>query len=165
MSTIIKIFSIMVLYLSSAVFSLLFAQINESAEKVSNIYLTNKSFSKIQFSKDTTSASFAIYRKGYETQKSRDAFYVREKPKKHTLEYIKKHPPTKIRKEYIPISTNFITFKKPEIINDITTLNYITDETFRVSNKNFIIANPVYIIHKLDNGTYLKWTANVISVE
>ncbi|OOG63826.1 hypothetical protein [Flavobacterium sp. A45] len=113
-------------------------------------------------SKDTTSASFGIYRKGFETKKSRDnamkPYLYRGKNTIKNFEDLKKANPKDMPKsDMLPtFSLNYWSIKMPEYLKSVNGINYITEEEFRAKELNYL-SKKIYMIHKLDNGLYLKW--------
>jgi hypothetical protein len=98
--------------------------------------------------KDTTSASFGIYINGFQSK---------EKRKKITKDYRN----GKIKENSVGLptfSTNFYCFnRKPERVITIDTIKYITEEQYSKNNSLMSRSNPMFIIHKLKDGTYLRW--------
>lgn len=117
------------------------------------IDLKDKLIEEYSINKDTTSASFSIYYKKYESKTERDK--VRKKYK-----YLRSNPnkisgdPDKVVIPDFSVSLYSIG-RKPERLNSLSKIQYITTRQF-VDNNSKITA-PTYIIHKLENGTYLKW--------
>ncbi|MFT5252303.1 MAG: hypothetical protein ACI87N_001310 [Flavobacteriales bacterium] len=108
--------------------------------------LNDKITGKYSFGKDTTSATFAIYIEKYQTKEARD---------KATNEYYK--DPRDRNSAGLPsFSVNLSVFGiKPEKLKSINCIKYLTVEEFR--ENGYKTTAPTYIIHKLNDGTYLKW--------
>lgn len=128
-------------------FNWLFSQ--EKIEKKSQtIYLDFKSkyVSSHSIGKDTTSASFGIYINGFQSKEKRLKTF--EKFKKS-----KKRDYSLIMPDF---SVNFYCFnRKPQRLVCLDSVRYITEEEY---SENFSLdSSPIFIIHKLKDGTYLKW--------
>jgi hypothetical protein len=114
------------------------------------INLKDKALRQAEYStnKDSMGCHFSIYKKEYESKKARD----------------------KAQKEYdnqigdpnsagmVRFSIGFYAFNdKPERLKSLDGIKYITIKQFRNEYK-YESTNPTYIIHKLKDGTYLKWS-------
>lgn len=115
--------------------------------------LKDKALEGFSISKDTTTAHFSIYAKGFESKTNREKaikeYY--EGPENSNGE------PTFIITFYA-ISSGPIF--KPKRLKSLKGIKFITLKEFR--DKNYPESYPTYIIHKLKDGTYLKWETNTI---
>jgi hypothetical protein len=112
------------------------------------IDLNDKALKGYLINKDTSKARFSIYIKGFESKANR------EKAIKKYYQGVKDSngEPT--------FNITFYAFEsepifKPERIKSLNGIKYITLKEFR--DKNYAHSSPTYIIHKLKDGTYLKW--------
>lgn len=152
----IKIILVVVLGFS---LSTMYSQINKSKDySILYIDLNDKALESYHINIDTTTASFSIYFEKYESKKAR------EKARKQYYSELKniksyKGDPDKIS---LPdFSINFYVFDRiPERLKTLERVNYITINDFR--SNGYKIMSPTYIVHKLKNGTYLKWKAYTI---
>jgi hypothetical protein len=123
-----------------------FAQ--ESKNKKTTIFvdLNDQITGKYSFNNDTTSASFVIYIKKYQTKEARD---------KATAAHY--NDPIDRNSVGIPsFSLNLYSFNtKPTRLKTLECTKYITIKQF--TNKGYKTTNPTYVIHQLKDGTYLKW--------
>lgn len=148
-----------ILYIICFVFSFSFSQEKEE-RNYTTIYvdLSEKSLESYHISKDTTTASFSIYFEKYESQKTRD-MAIKEynsKIKKLRATGISDIDPDLIRLPNFSITFTAFDFnEKPVKLKSIIGIKYITINGFR--NDEYRSTNPMYIIHKLKNGTFLKW--------
>ena len=127
----------------------------QNQKKTITLYidLSDKLIEKYSIKKDTTSASFSFYLKMYENRTERE-----KSIKKYN--YLRKHPneivgdPDKV---VIPdfTTTLYVINRKPEKLNALNNIKFITLRKF--VNDNSKTTSPTYIIHKLKNGSYLKW--------
>lgn len=150
MSIIIKI--IYILIISS---SLIYSQTSKECKVLTILVdLKSKYVSSYSFTKDSTGASFGIYINGFQS-----------KDKRHKIMEDYKRGKIQINSIGLPtFSVEFYNFyKKPEKIMSIDTISYVTEENF--SKKMPKITVPTYIIHKLKDGSYLKWKTIIIGEE
>lgn len=117
--------------------------------------LNDIALKEYSISKDTTSAHFSIYIKGFESKKIRDKaikeYY--DDPGRSLDE------PTFVITFYSSLSDPVF---KPKRIKSLKGIHYITLKEFRDSN--YPQSSPTYIIHKLKDGTYLKWETNILEI-
>lgn len=152
MSTIIK--TITIICFSCFCFS-------QEVDKQSTTVLINlhdKSVAHYSINKSMTKAQFSFYLKGYETKIARE-----EGIKKSTNGLATSlGVPTFIVTLY---SSTVFSPKaiKPEKLKTLEGINYITLKEFQ--NNNYQCTDNVYIIHKLHDGTYLKWKMYYLSEE
>lgn len=106
----------------------------------------------LSINKDTTSLSVAIYR---------DSFQVKANRVKALKENQKKLKSGDI--DLPQFSVNLISTFKPEQLDNLSNLIYITPKQFAKSN--FKTTSPTSLIQKLKNGKYLKWTVFILSPE
>lgn len=92
--------------------------------------------------KDTSRVSISIYINGFESKKKREKVIAEYKNKRNNDSKL----PT--------FSANFLSTIKPEKINSLNGVNYISTKQF---NPYIQIQNPTYFIVKQKDGTYLKW--------
>jgi hypothetical protein len=147
MSTIKKIISIFCL----GFFCLSFSQEADN-QKLTTVLINlhDKSVANYHINKTRTEAQFSFYLKGYETKIAREEGIRKSKNGLATSLGI----PTFRVSLY---SSTVFSPKgiKPEKLKTLKGLNYITLKEFQ--NNNYQSTNSVYIIHKLNDGTYLKW--------
>jgi hypothetical protein len=147
MSIIIKK-TFFILFASS--FFLSYSQ-EQKERKYVTIYIDNlkdKALKGYSISNDTTSAQFSIYAKGFESKANRE---------KAIREYYQGPENSNGEPTFIITFTAF-AFKpvvKPERLKSLNGITYITLKELR--DKNYVHSSPTYIIHKLKDGTYLKW--------
>lgn len=161
-----KYFCILILITTNCSFS----QIKQTDSVV--LFLNLKSTTiTYSFSKDTTDASFGIYRKGFETKKLRDnamkPYRYRGKNRIKNFEDLKKANPKLLPKDgpRPSFSLNFWSIgEKPLYLESLVGVNYVTEEEFRNNELNYS-SKKLFIMHKLDNGIYLKWNVSPIPEE
>lgn len=124
---------------------------NEPKSVIIYINLKDKALESYTIDKDTTGASFSVYLKGYESKKKRENALKR-------YNNLIGDPSS----ESFPVfSIAFYVFsRKPERIKSLAGVEYITLKEFRDSN--YPETSPTYIIHKLKDGTFLKWEAHTM---
>jgi hypothetical protein len=147
MSIVKKIIS----YICLGFFCLSFSQ-QANNQKLTTVLINlhDKSVANYHINKTKTEAEFSFYLKGYETKTAREEGIRKSKNGLATSLGI----PSFIFSLYS--STVFSPDGiKPEKLKTLKGLNYITLKEFQ--NNNYQSTNSVYIIHKLDDGTYLKW--------
>ena len=123
----------------------------------SSIYinLNDKTIEKYSINKDTTSASFSIYYKKYESRKERDKAIKIYNSRVKNIRTSGENPSEVVLPNF---SISFLVFnEKPEKLKSLQGIDFITLKQFR--DNNYVTSNPTYIIHKLKNGTYLRWLA------
>ena len=117
--------------------------------------LKDKALEGFSISKDTTTAHFSIYAKGFESKTNREKaikeYY--EGPENSNGE------PTFIITFYAFSSGPIF---KPKRLKSLKGIKFITLKEFR--DKNYPESYPTYIIHKLKDGTYLKWETNTLEI-
>jgi hypothetical protein len=122
------------------------------------IDLHDKSVANYYINKTKTKAEFSFYLKGYETKIAREKGIRKSKNGLATSLGI----PSFIFSLYssTAFSPNGI---KPERLKTLIGLNYITLKEFQ--KNNYQSTKSVYIIHKLAEGTYLKWKTHYLLEE
>lgn len=152
MSTIIK--TITILFFGCFCFS---QEIDKQSTTVL-INLHDKSVAHYSINKSMTKAQFSFYLKGYETKIAREEGIKKSKNGLVTSLGV----PTFIITLY---SSTVFSPKaiKPEKLKTLEGINYITLKEFQ--NNNYQCTDNVYIIHKLHDGTYLKWKMYYLSEE
>ena len=122
------------------------------------INLNDKNIANYYINKTRTKAQFSFYLKGYETKKAREEGIKKSKNGLGTSLGI----PSFIFSLY---SSTVFSPKaiKPEKLKNLNGLNYISLKEFQ--NNNYQCTNSVYIIHKLNDGTYLKWKTYYLTEE
>lgn len=138
-------------------FYLSFSQ--NDGRKLVTIYIDNlkhKALEGYSISKDTTSAHFSIYMKGFEIMRNRE----------RAIKEYYKGPETSLGEPTFVFTFTAFLFKpvvKPERIKSLNGITYITVKEFR--NRNYPESSPTYIIHKLKDGSYLRWKTMFIPLE
>lgn len=118
------------------------------------INLKDKSLESYTINKDSTFVRFVFYIKGFETKQSREMEL--QKYKNRIGDPNSAGPP-----EFSIGFSSFSAFShRPKKLASLNGIKYITLDKFR--SNNFRSTNKVYIIHKLKNGTYLKWETSMI---
>lgn len=149
----IKIKEIILLFLG--VVSFLNAQEDKKQESTTIfINFNDKSIESYTINKDTSFVRFIFYLKGFETKLSREKEL--QKYKDRIGDPNSAGPPTFL----IGFSSFSACSPKPEKLTSLNGIKYITLDEFK--NNNFRSTKKVYIIHKLKNGTYLKWETSLI---
>jgi hypothetical protein len=137
------------------VVSFLYAQEDKKQESTTIfINFEDHSLESSTINKDTTFVRFTIYLKGYETPLAR---------KKELKKYKNRigDPNSAGPPEFSIGFSNFSACsQKPEKLASLNGIKYITLDEFK--SDNFRSTKKVYIIHKLKNGTYLKWETSKI---
>lgn len=132
--------------------STMYCQIKTSKDySIIYIDLKDKIVRKYSIDRDTLGSYFSIYIHGYGSRKVRD---------KANYEYNHRigdpdssGPPT--------FSIGFYAFNtRPERLKTLKGVNYVTIDEFR--KNGYKTMSPTYIIHKLKDGTYLKWKTYTI---
>lgn len=138
-------------------FYLSFSQ--NDGRKLITIYIDNlkdKALESYSVNMDSTSAHFSIYMKGFESKVKRERV-IRE--------YYKGPKNSNGEPTFVFTFTAFL-FKpvmKPERIKSLNGIKYITVKEFR--NSNYPVSSPTYIIHKLKDGSYLRWKTMFMPIE
>ncbi|MBC5840546.1 hypothetical protein H8R23_03935 [Flavobacterium sp. F-380] len=124
---------------------------NKSENTTVLINLNDSSIANFCINNEKTKAQFSFYLKGYETKQAIIAGVKKSKNGLSTSLGI----PTFIFTLY---SSTIFSPKavKPENIKTLKGIKYITLKEFQ--NNHYKSSTPTYIIHKINNGTYLKWT-------
>jgi hypothetical protein len=151
MSVVIKKI-ILILFMGS--FSFTFSQ-EQKERKYITIFidLKDKALKGYSISRDTMKAHFSIYVKGFESKANRE---------KAIREYYQGPENSNGEPSFI---ITFYAFEsgpifKPERLKSLDEIKYITLKEFR--DRNYPQSSPTYIIHKLKDGTYLKWETNTL---
>lgn len=142
-------------------FNLSFSQVDKKQnDLIVYLDLKNKAVRQYTIDKDTASAHFSIYIKKYESKKERN------KATKIYNERIKNirtsgENPSEVR---LPdFSIGFYAYnRKPEKIKSLKGIKFISIKQFQDSI--YYATEPTYIIHKLKDGTYLKWKTYVMDI-
>lgn len=140
-------------------FCIIFSQ-EIKKQKLTTVFieLENCIVANYTINKANTSAEFSFYLKGYETKQARDLGV--KKYKKGLATSLGK--PTFIFTLYS--STVFSPKpQKAEKLKNIEGIEYITLKEFQ--SNNYQCTSSVYIIHKLKDGTYLKWKTYYLNEE
>lgn len=113
------------------------------------IELKDKKIASYTISKDTTYAQFNFFIKGYETKQARD----------NHLKQFKNGYPSPGKPTFICFFYSSSTFslnpKKPEKLKNLEGIDYISLGEFQTNHYQY--NKTIYMIHKLNDGTYLKW--------
>ena len=150
--------NILIFLISSFCFNLSLSQ--EKRENLNSytaifINLNDKAIGKYYISTDTTSASFSIYYKKYESKKERDKAIKIYNSRVKNIRTSGENPSEVVLPNF---SISFLVFnEKPEKLKSLQGIDFITLKQFR--DNNYVTSNPTYIIHKLKNGIYLRWLA------
>lgn len=156
MSIILK--KIIILFFLSNFYFLFAQEITNKDLTTVYIELKDKSIANYSINKTYTNAQFSFYLKGYETKHARDEGVRKSKNGLATSLGI----PTFIFTLYS--STVFSPkSQRPEKLKTLNGIKYITLKEFQTNN--FQCTNSVYIIHKLKDGTYLKWKTYYLTEE
>ena len=117
------------------------------------IDLKDKALKGYSISKDTMRAHFSIYAKGFESKVNREKAIRKyyEGPENSNGE------PSFIITFYAFSSEPIF---KPQRLKSLYGIKYITLKEFR--NNKYPQTSPTYIVHKLKDGTYLKWETNTL---
>lgn len=135
-------------------FCLSFSQVGKKRnDMVVLLDLKSKAVQEYTIDKDTTGAHFSIYIKKYESKKVRDKateiYNERVKNRRTSGEN-----PSEVRLPDFSIGF-YVYSRKPEKLKSLKGVKFLTISQFQ--NSIYFASNPTYIIHKLKNGTYLKW--------
>lgn len=131
-------------------FFLIFSQEKKDRDCVATIFidLKDKALRSHSIDEDTLGAYFSIYIEKYEAKIERDKAIQKYKNQLGD--------PNSGGLPDFSIGL-YIFNKKPERLKSLDGIKYITIKEFR--KNNYKTTSPTYIIHKLKNGTYLKWKA------
>jgi hypothetical protein len=121
------------------------------------VELKDKKIATYAINKDTTIAQFNFYLKGYETKSARD-----EGVKKYKNVYPSPGKPSFICFFYSSSSFS-LDPKKPQKLKTLEGMKYISLKQFQTNN--YESTRSIFIIHKLKDGTYLKWEMYRLSEE
>lgn len=138
----------MTLCIAILFFNTLLAQ-EKKGNKLITIYLdlNDKSLREYSINKDTTSASFSIYIKKYESKKEREK--VTEKYRNQIDD------PDSMGLPSFSVGL-YVLNEKPKRIKSLKGIEFINIKQFQ--KNGYITSNPTYIIHRLKDGTYLRWS-------
>lgn len=120
--------------------------------------LKSKAMRAYTIDKDTAGAHFSIYIKKYESRKAREKateiYNDKVKSRRTSGEN-----PSEVR---LPdFSKGLYVFnRKPEKLKSLRAVKFINIKQFQDSI--YLVKDPIYIIHKLKDGTYLKWKTNTM---
>lgn len=125
--------------------------------KRNSIYLdlNDRALESYKIDKDTMNAHFSVYFKKYQSKKERDKANEVYKDMVKNIRTSGVNP-DKVR---LPtFSTTFYVFnRKPEKLKSLRGIKFVTLKQFQ--DNNYRTSNPTYIIHKLKDGSYLRWLA------
>lgn len=126
-------------------------------EEIVHIYLDklNTEDVKSSYGEGTIKASFAIFRKDFETKKKRDSVVTAYRNRDKTK--LPSGPP-------IPKSINFLSFEAPEKLLSLEKIDKISLKEFRENELKYLYAETIYIIHPHNDG-YLKWKVEMLPTE
>lgn len=125
--------------------------------KRNSIYLNlnDKALENYNIDKDTMNAHFSIYYKKYESKKERDRATMIYNDRVKNIRTSGENPGEVVLPNF---SISFLVYnEKPEKLKSLKGIKFITLKQFR--DNNYVTSNPAYIIHKLKDGTYLRWLA------
>ncbi|MBF4494745.1 MULTISPECIES: hypothetical protein [unclassified Flavobacterium] len=150
MSTIKIIF----IFLFLNCFCLSFSQaMKKRSDIVVYLDLKNKALREYTIDKDTMSAHFSIYIKKYECKKERDKaseiYNKRIKNRRTSGEN-----PSEVSLPIFSIGL-YVFNQKPEKLKSLKGIKFTSIKQFQDSID--FATNPTYVIHKLKDGSYLKW--------
>jgi len=150
MST-IKI-SLVILFLNY--FCLSFSQVAKKRnDMIVLLDLKSKAVREYNIHKDTISARFSIYIKEYESKKERDKAIKIYNERVKNIKTSGENP-SDVRLPDFSIGF-YVYNSKPEKLISLNGIKFMTINQFQDSI--YSASNPTYIIHKLTDGTYLKW--------
>jgi|GEM_PF-1419163 len=125
--------------------------------KRNSIYLNlnDKALESYKIDKDTINAHFSIYLKKYDSKEERDSVTKIYDTKVKNIKTSGENPSEVILPNF---SIVFYAYnEKPEKLKSLKGIKFSTLKQFR--DNNYVTSNPTYIIHKLKDGTYLRWLA------
>jgi len=122
--------------------------------------LKSKAVREYNIHKDTMSARFSIYIKEYESKKERDKAIKIYNERVKNIKTSGENP-SELRLPDFSVGL-YVFDKKPEKLKSLKGIKFMTINQFQDSI-NFA-RDPIYIIHKLKDGTYLKWKTNTIDI-
>lgn len=135
--------------------SILFSQ-EHCRSELSSIYLdlNDRALESHEIDKDTMNAHFNVYLKKYESKKEREKAIEIYKDKIKNIKTSGINP-SEVR---LPtFSIGFLVYnERPERLKSLKGIKFITLKEFR--DKGYKTSMPTYIIHKLKDGTYLRWS-------
>ena len=135
-------------------FFISYSQNNKDSDKLNILVVSNESLIEtLKTNKDTTSLSVSIYINGYELKENRTK----------SIEEYSKNKGTSNSIGMPTFSINFVSLTKPEVLETLCNINYISAKEFVEGNLR--TTNPTYIIYKQKNGLYLRWSTNQIPIE
>lgn len=126
---------------------------------------------KHSIKKDTNSATFIIYRKGFETEKSRDSlkrlYSYRGKNVPKNTEEARKIDPKDLPNQGIrpQFFFNYYNIKLPKRVKSISGIDYISELEFRDNELSYIFIPTIFIIHKIINDEFLIWEVDSVTYE
>ncbi|MEO8237609.1 MAG: hypothetical protein ABI576_05820 [Flavobacterium sp.] len=138
---------------------MMFSQ-EHSDYKRNSIYLNlnDKALENYNIDKDTMNAHFSIYYKKYESKKEREIVAKVYNTKLKNIRTSGENPSEVILPNFSIVF--YVSNRKPEKLQSLKGIKFITLKQFR--DNNYVTSNPTYIIHKLKDGTYLRWLAITI---
>ena len=144
--------SLVILFLNC--FCLSFSQVAKKRnDMIVLLDLKSKAVREYTIDKDTTGAHFSIYVKKYQSKKERDKATKIYNAKVKNIRTSKENP-SDVRLPDFSIGF-YVYNSKPEKLISLNGIKFMTINQFQDSI--YSASNPTYIIHKLKDGTYLKW--------
>ena len=130
--------------------------------KRNSIYLNlnDQALESYKIDKDTLNAHFSIYYKKYDSKKEREIVTKIYATKLKNIKTSGENP-----SEVIPPNFSIVFYvsnRKPEKLKSLKGVKFITIKQFQDSL--YFARDPTYIIHKLKDGTYLKWKTSILDV-
>ena len=157
MSAIKKIFIFLLLNCFYPSFS---QTIKKRNDQVVLLDLKSKAVREYTFDKDTMNAHFSIYIKKYESKKERDKAIKIYNEKVKNIKTSGENP-SELRLPDFSVGL-YAYNRKPEKLKSLKGVKFITIKQFQDSL--YFARDPTYIIHKLKDGTYLKWKTSILDV-
>ncbi len=142
-------------------FYLSFSQtIKKRNDQVVLLDLKSKAVREYNIHRDTMSARFSIYIKKYESKKERDKAIKIYNERVKNIKTSGENP-SELRLPDFSVGL-YVFDRKPEKLKSLDGIKFMTINQFQDSI-NFA-RDPIYIIHKLKDGTYLKWKTNIMDI-
>ncbi|MEO8237608.1 MAG: hypothetical protein ABI576_05815 [Flavobacterium sp.] len=142
-------------------FSLSFSQtVKKRNDQVVLLDLKSKAVREYNIHKDTMSARFSIYVKKYESKKERDKAIKIYNEKVKNIKTSGENP-SELRLPDFSIGL-YVFDRKPQKLESLQGVKFITIKQFQDSIH--FARDPIYIIHKLKDGTYLKWKTSIMDI-
>nr|WP_315221051.1 hypothetical protein [uncultured Flavobacterium sp.] len=142
-------------------FCISFSQVAKKRnDQVVLLDLKSKAVREYNIHKDTMSARFSIYIKKYESKKERDKAIKIYNEKVKNIKTSGENP-SELRLSDFSIGL-YVFDRKPQKLESLQGIRFITIKQFQDSIH--FSRDPIYIIHKLKDGTYLKWKTNIMDI-